>query len=380
MKTAEKEEKKVEYLELIYDLIFVYIIGRNNSLLHHITDGFIESGVFITYILCTLTIIQIWNFSTYYINMHGRNGLRDHVFLFINMFLLYFMGEGTRVYWENYSLQYHIAWGLILINIGTQYFLELRNRKNEPDIYRQTKRMGFVLMCEAVIVLLNYPFYSLVGFSVAPFAVLFGVVGTMLHGSKSKVLLVDFPHLTERAMLYVVFTFGEMIIAVAGYFESGENSVPLFFSLMSFLIVVGLFLSYGTVYDHMIDREKQDSGLWYMFLHIFLIFALSLITIALEFMHNDEVELVPKMIMLISAFLMYYISLFLTLRFSKRKCRPGKKFILSLAGTGISFVMLMLLFKNNKYINISLTVLYVWGIFLLLYHFGRRMSNDNSDR
>ena len=27
-----KKEKKVEYLELIYDLIFVFIIGRNNSL------------------------------------------------------------------------------------------------------------------------------------------------------------------------------------------------------------------------------------------------------------------------------------------------------------------------------------------------------------
>ena len=26
-----KKEKKVEYLELIYDLIFVFIIGRNND-------------------------------------------------------------------------------------------------------------------------------------------------------------------------------------------------------------------------------------------------------------------------------------------------------------------------------------------------------------
>ena len=33
--SIRREEKKVEYLELIYDLIFVYIIGRNNSLLAH---------------------------------------------------------------------------------------------------------------------------------------------------------------------------------------------------------------------------------------------------------------------------------------------------------------------------------------------------------
>ena len=28
-----QDEKKVEYIELIYDLIFVYLIGRTNSLL-----------------------------------------------------------------------------------------------------------------------------------------------------------------------------------------------------------------------------------------------------------------------------------------------------------------------------------------------------------
>ena len=76
-----KEEKKVEYLELIYDLIFVYIIGRNNSLLHHVEGGFISLETFLTYALATLAVIQIWNYSTFYINMFGRNGLRDHIFL-----------------------------------------------------------------------------------------------------------------------------------------------------------------------------------------------------------------------------------------------------------------------------------------------------------
>ena len=37
-----KEEKKVEYIELIYDLIFVYMIGRNSNLVHTIHDGFID--------------------------------------------------------------------------------------------------------------------------------------------------------------------------------------------------------------------------------------------------------------------------------------------------------------------------------------------------
>ena len=80
-----RDEKKVEYLELIYDLVFVYMAGRNNSLLVPVEGGFITPQSFLAYVLCTLTIIQLWNFTTIYINLFGRNSLRDHVFLCVNM-------------------------------------------------------------------------------------------------------------------------------------------------------------------------------------------------------------------------------------------------------------------------------------------------------
>ena len=94
--------------------------------------GFVPLPRIIAYILSTLAIIQIWNFSTFYINLFGRNGVRDHIFLFINMYLLYYIGEGTRLSWVLFRTQYHIAWALILINIGVQYLISLyRIRKNE---------------------------------------------------------------------------------------------------------------------------------------------------------------------------------------------------------------------------------------------------------
>ena len=372
--TLQKEEKKVEYLELIYDLIFVYVIGRNNSLLHNITDGFIERPTFLAYILCTLAVIQIWNFSTYYINMHGRNGLRDHIFLFINMYLLYYIGEGTRVHWEHYQPQYHIAWAVILINIGVQYVLELRNRKAQPQILAQTRRMAVVLFGEAAIVLLAIPVYSVTGIELAPLAILFGVAATFLHGKKTAVTLVDFSHLSERAMLYVVFTFGEMIIALAGYFEGTVTPSSIYFSLMSFLIVVGLFLSYGTLYDHLIDREHEGSGLTYMLIHIFLIFSMNNITTALEFMQDEEVLLLPKLLLLILSFVLYYVSLFLLLHYAKNKCRPTVRFILTMVLTAVVFVGLMLLLRRQMYVNIALTVVFVFGIFALLHTFSRKKA------
>ena len=84
--------KKVEYIELIYDLIFVYLIGRNNSLMDKIEGGFIAFDTFSTYLITSLIILQIWYHSVVFINRFGKNGVQEKVMMLINMFLLYLMG------------------------------------------------------------------------------------------------------------------------------------------------------------------------------------------------------------------------------------------------------------------------------------------------
>lgn len=368
---TEKEEKKVEYLELIYDLIFVYIIGRNNSLLHSTVDGMIQPGMFLAYVLCTLAVIQIWNFSTYYINIYGRNGLREHIFLFSNMFLLYFVAEGTREHWENYHTQYHAAWALILLNIALQYFIELRSRRNEPEHTASIKRILITLVAEAVLVTAVIFVYLGTGIDVSGIPILFGILMTFLTGGKGAAEFIDFAHLSERAMLYVVFTFGEMVIAIAGYFEGEFSPALIYYALMAFLIVVGLFLSYGTVYDKIIDRERKDNGLVYMMLHIFMIFGLNNITNSLEFMREEEMELVPKIAFLIGSFLLYYVFLFATRRYSKADCKPALSFYLKMLGIAVSFIVLMLVFREQMMINIAVTAVYVFVIYAVIYRAGK---------
>ena len=378
MKLLQKEEKKVEYLELIYDLIFVYIIGRNNSLLHNTVDGIVQPGMFLAYILCTLAVIQIWNFSTYYINIYGRNGLREHIFMFSNMFLLYFVAEGTREHWESYHTQYHVAWALILLNIALQYFLELRNHKDEPEHLPGIKRTLAILMIEAGLVLVVAIIYTATGIDVSGVPILFGIVSAFLNG-KDRDGIIDFAHLTERAMLYVVFTFGEMVIAIAGYFEGEFSFSLIYYALMAFLIVVGLFLSYGTVYDKIIDRERKDNGLVYMLLHIFMIFGLNNITNSLEFMREEKMQLIPKTVFLISSFLLYYVFLFATRRYSRVECKPKSSFYLKMLGLAASFIVLMFVFKELMMINIALTVVYVFIVYAIIYRAGKANKTKETE-
>ncbi len=374
--SPENREKKVEYIELIYDLIFVYVVGRNNALLRVVSGGFVTGGAFLAYVLTTLAIIQIWTYSTYYVNIYGNRSVREHVFLFINMFLLYFVGEGTRADWQAYHAQYHVAWALILVNVGVQYLIEhaLQRRKGEPG--KQSLSMMIILFAEAALVLGDVFLYRATGTTwLSLAAVLFGMAAVLPVGRRGRGGAVDFPHLSERAMLYVVFSFGEMIIAIASYFEGEFSLRSVYFALMAFLIVVGLFLSYGAFYDRIIDREKKTSGLGYMLLHIFIIFAMNNITNGLEFMREERIDLTPKVLFLIGSFLLFFCFLFaLGNRHARARCRNYARLCLRAGGAGAAFAVLMILLRARMAVNVALTAVFVFAMFAMLRQYAKTMD------
>lgn len=364
-----KDEKKVEYLELIYDLVFVYMVGRNNSLLSNYENGFFSGTAFLAFVICTLTIIQIWHFTTYYINMFGRNGLRDHVFLLTNMYLIYFIGQSTRSDWLAYQAQYHVAWALILINIGLQYVIEMRNHRGDECACRMLRTMAVRLFIIAAIALAaGFVTPNMTGI-VSLIAIFTGIIMTAVNINRSPVGVIDFTHLTERAMLYVVFTFGEMIIVLSAYFDGdgGFDWNTIYFSLMGFLIVAGLFVSYEMIYDHLLDRELQDNGMLYMTIHIFIVFALSCITVSLEYMQEEKVAILHKTIFITAAMIGYYAFLLCTRRYAKKRCGLDIGFMLKMSAAAVAFAVLMIVFRENMRLNIFISAAYVWGTVAALY-------------
>ncbi len=367
-----ESEKKVEYIELIYDLIFVYIIGRNNHLLHVMENGFIDPESFLTYVLAALIVLQIWYYTTLFINRYGENDKRMHIAIFVNMYLLYFMARGIRVNWQEEFFAFNGAWLLILLNIALQYFIQLKKtEKAKPWECEQIKISLRTILIQAGIIAVSFPVFSVTGIPVSPLAVVFGIIA-VIAGSRGKVLVpVDFPHLTERVMLYVVFTFGEMIIAITDYFEGGWNMSTVYFSLCAFLIVAGLFSSYGILYNRLIDRNTVTNGTGYMMLHVFLILSLNHITAALEFMRKATVSDFPKNLFLISSFVLYFIMMYLIMSFNKEEYRRNRKgSLLFFAGMGI-FVLIMMCCYKNPGVSIAVTVIYIWSVFVSLDRLSR---------
>ena len=357
------EEKKVEYIELIYDLIFVYLIGRSNEILHEMDGGFFTAGTYILYLLSAAVILQVWYQSTLFINRYGSNSVSDYIGLFINMYLLYYMATGTRVDWENYYIRYNVAWGLILVNLAVQYYIQLRkNAGTAPWEVSHIKSRMILLLIQAGMIFASIPFYSLAHFPLAWVSLVVGFFGSFFTRRIDALIPVNFEHLTERVMLYIVVTFGEMIVSIAVYFEDAFSFHTVYFSLLAFLIVAGLFLSYGFLYNHVIDRSMHTTGSSYILLHIGLLLALSNITAALTFMRDPGVNAAAKNALITISFLVYFVFLLIIGGFAKDCDKLKIRHILMLIGISIAYAGLIAIFYQNAYISIALSAAYVFGM------------------
>lgn len=366
-----KEERKVEYVELIYDLIFVYLVSRNGALLHTVENGFLTWSAWLTYLASTLAILQIWYLSTLYINHYGDGSLREHLMLFFNMYLLYYMAEGIRADWGPVYFRYTGAWALTLLNMAAQYFRMGRSEGAENVCRRHRNRYGATLIIEAVILLISMPIYAWTGAALAPWALVFGVISLLLTRDVEREMPVDFPHMAERVMLYIVFTFGEMILGIAGYFDDGFSFYTVYYSLMAFAIVVGLFSGYGHYYNHLMDPEAKTTGSGYMLLHIVMILALNNITAAMEFMQEPAVRLVPKTAFLAVSLLVYYVCLLATQRYAKFRVENQGRFYRRFALCFLVYCGATALCCQWPMVSIALTAAFIY-IQLYILHFGAR--------
>ena len=333
-------------------------------MLDRIEGGFISAATFISYLISSLIIIQIWSYTTVFVNRFGENGLAENLMMFFNMFMLYIMGSNTIIGWDlNYGA-YMGAWIMILLCMTVQYILKLRHA--DTDCARSLiKRTMVIFIVQAVFIGVTIPIFYSSGTALGQYAVIIGIIAApavTIHMQAP----VNFEHLTERVMLYVVFTFGEMIVMVAEYFSDGLSLSTLIYGFLSFLTVAGLFFSYGFVYNNLLDRKKEDTGSLYVFLHVFLIISLSCITTALNFMRKSEVRALPKTLFLVISLLVFFVCLALTEKWSVRRLGSRKMLLILIVVEFVVYSAVMYIGRESGYTLGVATVVFIFAQLITL--------------
>ena len=358
----------VSNIELFYDLIFVYCISVITSLMHHVDCAFPDLETWVIYLFTFLVVLQVWVYTTLLINRYGDRSVSDNVCLFINMFLLYFLSKGIQTDWEETAFTFNASWALILANLLVSWLYKLLVYDNlDEDDRRIMKSVIAIIGVELIFVTAAVFLEDLPGVVVTYIAMIFSLGAFTVPGIYRRIFRgkpARFGHLAERCALLTIVAFGETIVAISSYMISTST---LIYSVLIFVLVVGLFLIYIFEHDNMLDHHMVTDGISFTAITAWIIVIIGNLTVALEFMSDGRIAFLPKNIYCIVCLVLYLLTSFMLGRYHKPEFKWTKAYTAGRIGTCAVIVAGALLTGFDPEINLVIDTLAVW---FALWHEG----------
>lgn len=309
------KEKKVELIELFYDLIYVYAISRLSLLIEGDEKGaFIPS--FIVYVIYCLVILQSWLYLTNYVNRYGKWRWYEIVLTSINMIAALYMsntiGNNTVS-----PAAFNLSMLVMLLCVLLMYVIEYL--KKEEDLGAAKNSIVILI----VINILYFLAYVLSHYQIGPIplyvdftAVLMGAFLPFFLRGNFDPKIVSFPHLVERFELLTIVTFGDSIVAISQFFD-----VKTFTLLPSalFIIILLMFTCYVIQIHYLVEHRRVDRGLRMMFSHYFVVIAINMLTISIKFLIINNADHVFIALHSAFAIAMFFIAIYVNSVYYKKE-------------------------------------------------------------
>lgn len=353
------KERKVENIELFYDLIFVYAISKISGLIHHPHHGIIEIWPFVNFVLVSLVVLQEWLYLTNYLNRFGTFNIREIVIMCINMGAAIYLSNSISSEWEQ---SYHIFNISMLIMSSSVAFLYHCQAMKKGVGEKESINARNILLIVILLLLIGLFLDFRIGMFFCIAAYISGVFLPIIYRARFNNNITNFGHLKERFELMTILFFGEMIVSITQYFDIKNLSIYPFIALIS---IVCLFGAYTILINKMINHHLVTRGLVLMYSHFFLLISLGVIISAWNLV-GQEPNKTFLALFYIFGYTGFYLMLFENSIYLDKEKRLNKKDFSKILGIlTISFVAIFI-FRQNLMIMEFLILFLTCAILLII--------------
>lgn len=300
-------EKKVELIELFYDLIFVYAISKLTALISEPVNGTVAPDSFFVYIITSFVILQAWLYFTNYVNRYGQWHWHEYILAIVNMIAVIFMANTINTQWNQMFVPFNISMLVMLSTVFLLYLIQVKKHKTF-DIAAGNSIQILSIVCSIYIIAL---LAILLGFHdiviwIDVVAVITGAFLPFILKGHFDEGVINFPHLVERFELLTIITFGEAVVGMTYFFDVTSFNIS---SILVFLIVISMFGSYVIQIHNLVNHHRVERSLRLMFSHYFIIISINLMTVAFEWVHSGEVNPHLEIGVMIISLIVFYASI-----------------------------------------------------------------------
>jgi len=373
--TTLVKHKRVNYSELFYDLVFVFAISKVTALIDHLHNGILTWNSLLDFFMSVLLLINAWMIQTVYTNRYGKNSLFNMVIMFINMGLLLFISNLIKDDWQQYF--HYVCWaiGTLTLTLFFQYLVEFF-KKSTDNVHRESIK-GFLwitgLRSLEIYLAALLPIY--IGVYILYASILLTFITPITSISKDEHFQIVLPHLIERISLLVIITFGEMIMGLVNFFTIENFSI---YSVLYFIIMLSLFLFYFVQFDHAIDEESNQKGLFLIYSHYPIFIGLLMMTVSMSFLLNPETNLLFATSFFYIGIGLFQAAVLANGPYNKHYLRYSKSYYCVQATLYLAALILSLIFASNPIIVVSITTILALAIAIHSIYFYMTQTKKHS--
>ncbi len=289
--------KRANWLELLFDLIFVYAVSKATHILAHAHDGHVAIGQYITFILVIVPIWWTWTGHTLFSTRFDTEDTRQRLLTLTTMLAVVFWTAFINADFDpNYHgyLAFYVVIRLILV---VMYWNSTKTNRLAIPI---TKRLTTGFLIGLTIAVSSIMFESPVRYAILYLGITVEIITPLLSRKLLKAIPVKSHHLPERYGLLTIILLGESVIMLASSLNKVIWNTSIIAAVISgFIIIAILWWIYFDLMESNILGQDLGTGQRILYGHLFIYIGLSSIAVFIGYSINHQLHLMDHLLLAI---------------------------------------------------------------------------------
>jgi low temperature requirement protein LtrA len=300
-------EKKVTWLELFYDLLFVAAVSKASHVLLHVETGTIPLEYLSKFILIFVPIWWAWVGQSVFVNRFGQDIFSHRIFLILQLFFVLIMTASLSVNFDQYYVSFLVGYVGLRAMTAIQYLTVHKNE--EADRKSTAWYLGSRFWIGLVISSLSLFFDSWVRYVV----LYAGIIVDILLPLIGRKYLVKSPinthHLLERFSLFTLILLGESVVSILAVLQSSHWTwQSILFALLTFLLIIAMWWQYFDNVEKKVDKSIETAGQTIIYGHLFIYISLSMIAASIQLLFLEQLNYIFMVCFIFGSVLLYFFS------------------------------------------------------------------------
>ena len=292
--------KRANWLELLFDLIFVYAVSKATHILIHAHDGHLTLDQYFTFFLVLVPIWWTWTGHTLFATRFDTNDTTQRILTLTQMLAVVFWAAFINADFDPNYLGYLLFYVTIRILLILMYW---RAANHNPAAIPIAKRLSIGFSLGLAIAMLSLLFDPPIRYLVLYFGIAIEIATPLLSRKILNTVSVNEHHLPERYGLLTIILLGESVIILASNLADIHWTLSSIGAAISgFLIISAVWWLYFDLMENNLLGKRLGTGQRIIYGHLFVYSGLSIIAVFIGFAINPSLTSVHHLILFSTGF------------------------------------------------------------------------------